>query len=424
MKEAMHVHKSRISYGWVVVATGFTIILVGYAVRNTFTVFYPVIVDDFGWTRGITAIMYSLTMLSYGLVAPFAGSLVDRFSPKLVFSAGGLVIGGGIALCSTATSVWHFYLFYGVMVAAGLSLIGFTPLSSLITHWFSGKKAMVFGLLGAGFGVSLVSAPLFQWLISEYGWRMAYVITGVSAAVLVAPLALIFLKHSPEQSQMVADHKAKQALSAGAESISESLQIAEWSVRSALKTRSYWLLLLMSFCNMGFAQGVTVAHQVYFLRDVGYAPMTAASIFSAFGIAFVAGNLSSGLSDRLGRTRVFTPGCLLAAAAFTLLYFADATTPVAVALIFAIATGYGLGITPPTCFAGIADCFHGRNYGSIQGTAILAVAFGAAIGPWLGGFLHDLTGSYMITFALVQVGLVVAAVLMPAVRPPQREHVH
>ncbi|MFW6055749.1 MAG: hypothetical protein ACOC9B_00355, partial [Chloroflexota bacterium] len=77
----------------------------------------------------------------------------------------------------------------------------------------------------------------------------------------------------------------------------------------------------------------------------------------------------------------------------------------------------------PTCFAGIADCFHGRNYGSIQGTAILAVAFGAAIGPWLGGFLHDITGSYMITFALVQTALVVAAVLMPAVRPPQKEHV-
>jgi len=415
--------RPRISYGWVIVAAGFTIILVGYAVRNTFTVFYPVIVDDFGWTRGITAIMYSLTMLSYGLVAPLAGSLVDRFSPKLVFSVGGLAIGAGIALCSTATSVWHFYLFYGVMCAAGLSLIGFTPLSSLITHWFAGRKAMVFGLLGAGFGVSLVSAPLFQWLISEYGWRMAYVITGVAAAAIVVPFAVIFLKHSPEQSRMVADHRARQVVPDAANETGGTLKTVEWSVRTALKTRTYWLLLIMSFCNMGFAQGVTIAHQVYFLRDIGYAPMTAASVFSAFGVAFVAGNLSSGLSDRLGRAQVFTPACLLAAAAFTLLYFTNENTTVAVALVFAAATGYGLGITPPTCFAGIADCFHGRNYGSIQGTAILAVAFGAAIGPWLGGFLHDITGSYNVTFALVQVALVTAAVLMLFVKPQPGGHV-
>ena len=77
-----------ISYGWLVVVAGFILTLTGYAVRNTFTVFYPVIVEDFLWSRGVTAIMYSLTMVSYGIVAPVAGGLVDRFNPKLVFSAG------------------------------------------------------------------------------------------------------------------------------------------------------------------------------------------------------------------------------------------------------------------------------------------------------------------------------------------------
>ena len=91
--------------------------------------------------------------------------------------------------------------------------------------------------------------------------------------------------------------------------------------------------------------------------------------------------------------------------------------PVAVAILFAAATGYGLGITPPTCFASIADCFHGRNYGSIQSMSILAVAVGVSIGPWLGGFLHDVTGSYTTTFALVQAALVVAAVLMIIANP-------
>ena len=118
------------------------------SLRNSFTVFYPVIVADFGWTRGITAIMYSITLLCYGFVAPVAGRLVDRFDPRIVLSIGGLIVGGGMALCSITTETWHFYLFYGVMVATGLSLIGMTPLSTIITDWFPRHRGMVFGLLG------------------------------------------------------------------------------------------------------------------------------------------------------------------------------------------------------------------------------------------------------------------------------------
>ena len=413
---------SRISYGWIVVATGFTMTLVGYAIRNTFTVFYPVIVEDFGWTRGITAIMYSLTMLCYGLVAPIAGGLVDRFNPKVVFAAGGLLIGGGIALCSGASEVWHFYLAYGVMVAVGLSLVGFTPLSSIITHWFPHKKAFIFGLLGAGFGVSLITAPVFQFLIAQYGWRTAYVITGIVAACIIVPVALIFMRRSPTQIELIKRAREGRTAEArpdqGGPSVGVLTRAAtEWTVRTALRTRTYRLLLLMAFCNMGFAQGITIAHQVYFLRDIGYAPMTAASVFAVFGASFVAGNLSTGLSDRFGRAQVFTPGCTLAAGAFFFLYAAEGTQNAALPVLYAICAGYGLGVTPPTCFAGVADCFHGRNYGSIQGLIILSSSIGAAIGPWLGGYLHDVTGSYHSPFIVVQVLLVVAGLLMLWARP-------
>ncbi len=131
-----------IFYGWIVLAGGFAIILVGYAMRNTFSVFYPVIVSDFGWTRGGTALMYSLTLLAYGLFSPVAGRLADKFHPKYVLAAGGLVIGGGIALCSLATSVWYFYIVYGLVAAIGLSLIGITPLVSVLSHWFGSKRGV------------------------------------------------------------------------------------------------------------------------------------------------------------------------------------------------------------------------------------------------------------------------------------------
>ncbi len=114
--------RSRISYHWIALAAGFTIILVGYAMRNTFSVFYPVIVSDFGWSRGGTALMYSFTILAYGLFAPVAGGLADRFQPRYVLATGGVIVGAGIALCSTSTSIWHFYIVYGIIVAIGTSL--------------------------------------------------------------------------------------------------------------------------------------------------------------------------------------------------------------------------------------------------------------------------------------------------------------
>lgn len=408
----------RLNYGVVVLAAGFTMILVGYAVRNTFTVFYPVIVDDFGWSRGNTALMYSLTMLCYGLVAPVAGGLVDRFNPKIVFSIGGLIVGGGMVLCSLAQAMWHFYLFYGVIAAVGLSLIGFTPNSSLISHWFEKRKAQVFGLLGAGFGVSLVVAPVFQYLIAQYGWRTAYVIIGTAASLIVISVCLIFIRRSPSQVALIAAAVAEKSVSSSGQQ-SSLPHAADWTVSRALRTRTYRLLLLASLCNAGFAQGTIIAHQVYYFRDAGLDPMTAASVFSVFGVSFVAGTISSGLSDRFGRIPVYLPGSLVAALSIVFLFLAQSGQTLVMPILFAICAGFGLGITPPTCFAGIADCFHGRNYGSIQGTAILAGAIGAAIGPWLAGYLHDVTGSYVIPFSLVLCAIVLAAVLMWMAKPQQ-----
>ena len=169
---------------------------------------------------------------------------------------------------------------------------------------------------------------------------------------------------------------------------------------------------------MGLAQQVIIAHQVYLLQDMGYGPMVAATIFGVYGVSFAAGNLSSGLSDHVGRAQVFAPGTLLATAAvLMMLLVTDREAGMLLPVVFAIASGFGMGIAPPTCFAAVADRFHGRHYGAIQGTMILAGSLGGALGPWLGGFLHDISGSYQSTLIIVQAFLLASAVLMWLLRP-------
>jgi len=130
-----------------------------------------------------------------------------------------------------------------------------------------------------------------------------------------------------------------------------------------------------------------------------------------YGVAMALGNLSSPWSDRFGRAPFFVAGCLATVGAVLLLNVVRNPDSTVIPLLFAALAGWGLGVSGPTCYAALADRFHGRNYGSIQGTMILFVSMGAAVGPWLGGQLHDVTGSYQSTFLVVQVVLVVAAVL-------------
>ncbi len=103
-----------IFYGWVVLSVAFITLVLDYGIRNTFPVFYPTIVEEFGWGRSNTALMFSITILVYGLVAPVAGSLVDRFGPRFVIPGGACIVGGGVVLCSLATTQWQFYLLYGL----------------------------------------------------------------------------------------------------------------------------------------------------------------------------------------------------------------------------------------------------------------------------------------------------------------------
>jgi MFS family permease len=405
-------------YGWSVLFTAFVLLVLGYAIRNTFSVFYPVIVREFGWGRGDTALMFSIGLIVYGGIAPIAGGLVDRFEPRLVLSIGAGVLGGGIALCSLATAHWHFYLLYGIVVAAGLCVTGWTPLTAIVSNWFLEKRGLAFGILGAGFGGSLVMAPVAQFLINALGWQKAYLVMGFSCAAIMVPLTILFIRRSPEHMGFQSDrrlhttYKIDGATDRSAGAVIDKTQPNEWSLARALRTHQFWLLFSIAFCLLGFAEQIAIAHQVYFFLDVGYEPMIAAAFYSVFGVTFVVGNLCSAVSDRWGRVEVFIPSCLLCAAAAGLLFWiADAAHPW-MPVLFSVAFGLGLGTAAPVFFATVADRFHGRSFGAIQGTVVLGFSLGGAIAPSLAGFLHDLTGTYFATFLILIGAMLASAICM------------
>jgi sugar phosphate permease len=408
-----------IFYGWVVLAVAFVTLVLGYAIRNTFSVFYPTIVEEFGWGRGNTALMFSISIIVYGVMAPVAGSLVDRFGPRLVLPIGAFIVGGGVALCSLAARPWHFYLFYGVLVAAGLSLIGWTPCTAIISNWFFKKRGLAFGILAAGFGGSLVFASVAQFLISTFGWRAAYVIIGLSSTAIVAPLGALVVVGSPGDKGLLPDggqapplHEGQTVDSPKTSERPEVTWLTAWTLGRAMKTYHFWLLFLIAFCFLGLVETIAIAHQVFFFRDVGYTPMAAANIYSVFGVTFVLGTLCSFISDRFGREKVFIPSCFLGVLAVCLLFLIKDASQPWMAFLFAVFLGLGIGVGGPVFFTIVADLFQGKHFGSIQGTVVLGFSLGGALAPWLAGFIHDRTGSYVPTFFLLIGSFLVCILLM------------
>ena len=417
-------NRPRIFYGWVILGVAFIIIVLGYTNRNTFAVFYPTIVEEFGWERGSTALMFSITILFFGLAAPIAGGLADRFGPRLVIPLGAVIMGSGVALSSLARTTWHFYLLYGVIVAVGVSIAGWTPLAAMISNWFVKRRGLAFGILAAAFGASLPSAYVAQLLISSFGWRDAYVIIGLVSIAIIVPLATLFLRRSPQEKGLVPDGVLQSTSESQAQdqfaeqtNLRMKWRATTWTLSRALRTYHFWLLFLITVFVAGFAEQMVVAHQVYFFRDAGYEPMLAAAIYSAFGVAYVVGKLCSFLSDRLGREKVFITSCLLSAGISSLFFFIESMSQLWMPFLFAVSFGLAFGPTIPVLFATVADLFQGRHFGSIQGAVMLGLALGGAISPWLAGFLHDKTGSYFAAFLILITALVASAVLMWLLAP-------
>ena len=413
------IKRRSIYYGWLILGIAFVTLTLGFANRTTFSVFYPTIVEEFGWDRGSTAIMFSITVLVYGLAAPLAGRLVDRFNPRLVLPMGACVMGSGIILCSIATSQWQFYLFYGVMAASGFSIIGWTPFSTIISNWFVKKRGLVFGILSAGFGISLVSASIIQFLISNFGWRATYIFIGTFSITAIVPLCDLFVRRAPNGKGLFPDG-IRQAQSkrepVDEVSLSTGLEVKRFKTAitpsRVMKTRQFWFLLLTSVCLFSFAEAILITHQVYILRDAGYEPMLAATIYSVFGIMTVTGNLCGFSSDHVGRNQVFIPACLLAAGAVSLLFLVRDTSHPWMPFAFAVCFGFSLGIASTVFWAIVADLFHGPYLGSIIGFIVSGFSLGSTIGPWLAGFLHDQTGNYFTTLLIVLDSEIKPAVLV------------
>ena len=160
--------QATVFYGWVIVGISAVTLMLAAGVRHTFSVFFPPILDEFGWSRSDTSTILSLHLFIFGVIAPFAGNLADRWQPKRLMHIGVIIIGVATASCSFAYKLWHFYLLFGLLTPIGMSFCNLPLLLPALSNWFYRRLGLAIGLSQIGGGLSFVYAIFAQWVISSF----------------------------------------------------------------------------------------------------------------------------------------------------------------------------------------------------------------------------------------------------------------
>jgi len=397
--------KPGLFYGYIIVLAAFFIMLVMFGVYNTFGIFSKPVLTEFGWTRAITSGAFSLSWILYGLLGIVMGRLTDRLGPRIVLTFCGFLVGLGYLLMSQITAVWQLYLFYGVIIGTGMCGF-FVPLTSTAARWFVKRRSMMSGIVLSGMGIgTLIMSPVTNWLISTYDWRQSYTILGSVVLVLVI-LAAQPLRRDPAQMRQVPYGE-----NAGEE---QGLGTSGLSLREAIYTGQFWLVSAQFFC-LGFCIFTILVHIAPHAIEVGLSAASAANILATIGGCSIIGKVILGsAADRIGNRLVFLIGFFLMAA---ILFWIAKSGEVWELYLFAVIFGVAYGGCAASEAPLVAALFGLRFHGLILGVINFGFTIGAAVGPFLAGYIFDISESYEVAFlvctAISVIGIIFTALIKP-----------
>jgi MFS family permease len=401
-------------YGWYIALVGTTAYALGYGARFSFSVIFPSLLEEFKWSRDLTATMFSVHLLIYGIAAPITGFLVDRTGPRKTMVLGAILLSLGLILSRWGNQLWYFWITFGLISGAGLCMIGAVPFTTVLRNWFEKKRGLALSLLFLGSGGAFGCYPAVAWLIDTIGWRDTYLIEGLVVGGVMIPLVLFVVRYHPRDMGLFRDGlpETKEGRTSSGKGtlrvVDPAWAAVDWTLSKAVRTSRFWLICLTTFSLWGINQNILLAHQVAFAIDMGFSKLYAASVLSLFGLTYAIGSLGSLISDRIGREVTVTLATAIGISGMIVLMFIrDASQPWML-YYFSISLGVSNGLCSPTIAAALTDIFQGPRVGPIVGAVWFAFAVGGTIGPWLGGWLFERTGDYFLAFLVATVLFAVA----------------
>ena len=421
---AMSVHKTRpVFWGWYVVFSSFIMLTLIYGARYSFGVFVKPMFAEYNWPMAVISMAASINLLMYASGGVFAGWLLDRVAPKWITTVCVLLTTAGFITASFVKSPLGLYLSYGVLVGIGSAGSGAVACTASIGKWFVKKRGMAIGIAAMGIGLgTIIMAPLAGYIVKGFGWRIGFLCIGALIFLVGIVMSQIFMgKDRPERYGLQPDGDL---LPPKQSNPHPSVGIVEKPpLKPILADSRFWLLVV---CNIFAVMTVmmTFVHQVAYAINNGIDKIEAAAALGIIGITGSGGKFFFGwLCDRIRDAKYSAAlGFLLMAMGMFLLY---RTTNVFMLYGFALIFGFGYGSLAPVTPYLISDRFDRKVLGTTYGLlTFFATGIGGALGPILGGFIFDNTGSYRPGWVMNTVFLLIISLLILALKPGRSRLTH
>jgi sugar phosphate permease len=389
----------RAFYGlWVVAGCFVLLFLFAGAGFYSFSIFIKPLEAEFGWSRSAISLAMSIYMMVHGLAGPFVGHATETYGPRKVMSFSALLSGASFALVSLTSSLWHFYLAY-TLLSLSTTGIGFIPVSSVLARWFIRRRgtAIGFAMLGISLG-GLIMAPVVGLIISQFGWRAAFVLLGLLVWLLALPVTLFVIKGSPAELGLLPDGDEPEAAEATDPharpedpSAYSNAEEEGWPFSAALRSRAFfWIaatFFLAPVAQMGMLQ-----HQVPLIVEAGIAEAMAPM---ALGLTAGLGGLGKLSFGRISEMLPFRYAAMLCFGLQALgIFILFTAQSVAMVWIYVAIFGFAMGGVIVLLPLVVAHFFGLAAFGVIMGTVSLILAFGNASGALISGLIYDFLGGY------------------------------
>ncbi|WP_311214613.1 MULTISPECIES: MFS transporter [unclassified Arthrobacter] len=440
--------RRRLHPAWIVAAVAFLALVGAAGFRAAPGVLMVPLQKEFGWSTTVLSLAVSINLVLFGLTAPFAAALMERFGIRKVTSLALCLIGLGSALTVFVNQSWQILLTWGLLIGLGTGSMALVFAATIANTWFAKSRGLVIGILTAGSAAGqLVFLPFIAALAQNPGWRGASLLIA-AGALAVVPLVLRWLRNSPADVGVLpygaeepvareprAPEADTQAADAGstttpdrtpaagvASTVTATGDSANAAVRAlqvlkrASKVRTFWALAAgFAICG-ATTNGLIGTHFIPSAHDHGMPETTAAGLLAVVGIFDIVGTIASGwLTDR------FNPKVLLAVyyqfrgIGLLVLPLLLGSSVEPSMIIFVVVYGLDwVATVPPT--AAICRSVFGADGSVVFGWVFAAHQLGAAVAALLAGFIRDATGHYNYAWLGAAAMCTVAAVISATIR--------
>jgi MFS family permease len=410
--------RRNVHYGWVMVGVTFFTALISAGTVGAPGVFIVPLQHEFGWSTAEISSALSIRFILFGLMAPFAAALLNRYGLRNMTLLAQLIVVSALVASLGMTQVWQLMLLWGVVIGIGTGMTALVLGATIATRWFVGRRGLVVGILTASVATGqLVFLPLLAHLTDRFGWRIALGLICAMLAVSAAAVLLLMRDRPSDVGLRPFGDTGTEPLPAPPPNTAPIMAAALGTLRDVSKTRVFWILFATFFICGASTNGLVQVHLIPMCLDFGIPQVQAAGLLAAMGVFDFFGTILSGwLSDRYdNRWLLFwyygLRGLSLVFLPFTDFSFYGLS-------LFAMFYGLDWIATVPPTVRLTAQRFGAERANLVFGWVFAGHQLGAGTAAFGAGLSRTLLATYLPAFFIAGALCVIAAVIVLAISRP------